>query len=172
MTAIGRYWWPTLLYIGQQPKTERQKITIRRYLQKSYANSGEGTKFKRGDGASNESFTAIAEVNSITGPNKTRDSIDVTSLDSTGGYREFIAGFRDPGEVTLNMNFTRDGYDQMNDDFEDDDTHNYQIVLSDTGQTTFEFAALVTSLGMAIPMDDKVTADVTLKISGQITMTS
>ena len=138
----------------------------------SNAFSGVGTSFKAGDGASSESFTAIAEVNSIDGPNKTRSTIDVTSLDSTGGYREFIASFRDAGEVTLSMNFTRDGYDEMNDFFELATTRNYQIVLSDTGATTFDFAAYVTALGMAVPMDDKVTASVTLKISGQVTMTS
>jgi predicted secreted protein len=138
----------------------------------SNAFSGVGTTFKRGDGASAEVFTAIAEVNSISGPNKTRATIDVTSLDSTGGYREFIAGFRDAGEVTLNMNFTRDGYVDMNTDFESDSSVNYQIVLSDTGATTLDFAGWVTSLGMAVPMDDKVTADVTVKIDGQVTLTS
>lgn len=138
----------------------------------SDAIAGVGTSFKRGDGASSESFTAIAEVNSITGPNKSRETIDVTSLDSVGGYKEFIGSFRDAGEVTLNMNFTFDGYNDMNDDFELDTLTNYQIVLPDTGNSTFEFAALVSALGLAVPMDDKVTADVTLKISGQVTLTS
>lgn len=138
----------------------------------SDAISGVGTVFNRGDGTSSESFTAIAEINTITGPNKTRDTIDVTSLDSTGGYKEFIGSFRDAGEVTLGMNFTLAGYSDMNADFELDTLVNYQIVLPDTGNTTFEFAALVTSLGLAIPMDDKITADVTLKISGEVTLTS
>ena len=138
----------------------------------SDAISGVGAEFKRGDGTSSETFSAIAEINSINGPNKTRSTIDVTSLDSTGGYREFIAGFRDGGSVSLSMNFTRDGYVDMNTDFESDDTVNYQIVMPDTGNTTFDFTALVTDLGMAIPMDDKVTADVSLKVSGQITMSS
>ena len=138
----------------------------------SAAFSGVGTTFKNGDGESNEQFTAIAEINSIDGPNKSRATIDVTSLDSTGGYREFIASFRDAGQVTLTMNFTRDGYDEMNDDFEASVSRNYQIVLSDTGATTFDFAAFVTDLGMAVPFEDKVTASVTLKISGVVTMTS
>ena len=132
----------------------------------SNAFSGVGTEFKRGDGASNEQFTAIAEVNSIGGPDMSRDTIDVTSLDSTGGYREFIAGFRDGGEVTL------DSYDDLKLDFESDDTVNYQIVLPDTNNTTFDFAALVSSLGAAVPMDDKVAATATFKISGQVTLTS
>jgi len=138
----------------------------------SNAFSGVGTEFKRGDGASNEQFTKIAEINSIGGPEKTRDTIDVTSLDSTGGYREFITSFRDAGEVTLEMNFTRDGYMDLDDDFASDSSVNYQIVLPDTGNTTLDFAAYVTSLGMAVPMDDKVTASVTLKITGEVTLTS
>ena len=138
----------------------------------SDAISGVGAQFKRGDGASSETFAAIAEVNSITGPTMSRDTIDVTSLDSTGGYREFIGGFRDGGEVTLNMNFALAGYNDMKDDYELDTLTNYQVVLPDTGNTTFEFAALVTSLGLAVPMDDKVTSDVTLKISGEVTLTT
>ena len=138
----------------------------------SAAFSGVGTVFKRGDGASSETFTAIAEVNSIDGPGKSRATIDVTSLDSTGGYREFIASFRDSGQVTLTMNFTRDGYEDMNVDFESSSSVNYQIVLSDTGATTYDFAAYVVDLGMAVPFEDKVTANVTLKVTGQVTMSS
>ena len=138
----------------------------------SNAFSGVGTVFKRGDGASNEVFTAIAEINSIDGPNKSRGTIDVTSLDSTGGYREFIASFRDAGEVTLDMNFTRDGYVDINTDFEGSALVNYQIILPDTNNTQLDFAGLVTNLGMAVPLDDKVTQKVTIKVSGQVTLTS
>lgn len=138
--------------------------------------SGIGTKFNRSNEDSSssgaETFTPVAEINSITGPGKTRETIDVTDLDSTGGYREFIGAFRDGGEVTLSMNFTLDTYDDLNVDFESDSLRTYQIVLPDSGNTTFEFEGLVTSLGLAIPMDDKITSDVTLKVSGQITLTS
>ena len=138
----------------------------------SEAIAGVGTVFKRGDGSSDEGFDAVGEINSITGPDKTRGTIDVTSLASTGGYREFIASFRDAGQVVLAMNWTRDGYEDMNDDFESDSSVNYQIVLPDTGETTLDFAAYVTDMGLAIPFDDKITSDVTLKITGQVTLTS
>lgn len=138
----------------------------------SDAIAGVGTAFKRGDGASAETFTAIAEVNSITGPTMTREFIDVTSLDSTAGYREFITGFRDAGQVTLNMNFTRDGFEQMRLDFVDDNSHNYQIVLPDASTTTLDFAGFVTDLPVSVPTDDKVTVDVTIKITGEVTLTS
>jgi len=138
----------------------------------SDAIAGVGTSFKRGDGTSAEEFNAIAEVRNITGPGMTRDFIDVTNLDSTGGYREFITGFRDGGELTFTMNFTLAGYDDLFADYSSDDSHNYQVVLADTGATTFEFAGYVTSLPLTIPTDDAVTVDVTIKITGAVSMTS
>lgn len=138
----------------------------------SNAFSGVGTQFKRGDGASSESFVAVAEVNSISGPDISRDTIDVTTLDSTGGYREFIGGFRDGGEISLDMNFTLATYGLLKVDFEASASKNYQIVFSDTGATMFAFTGWVTNMGMAVPLDDKVTASVTIKVDGQITITS
>ncbi len=135
----------------------------------SNAVAGVGTEFRRWDGTN---WVNIAEINSIDGPTKSRDTIDVTSLDSTGGYREFIGGFRDGGTVSLPMNFTRDTYDLMNDDFESDVLQNYEILLPDTESTSFEFEALVTELGLAIPTDDKITANVSLKVSGKVVINS
>ena len=140
----------------------------------SNAFSGVGTTFMRrvGSGSSSDDWVQMAEINSITGPNKTRATIDVTSLDSTGGYREFIPSFRDAGEVTLNMNFTLDSYDDMEADFASEASNDYQIILPDTNNTTFEFAGFVSALGLAVPLDDKVSSDVTIKITGQVTITS
>ena len=138
----------------------------------SNAIAGVGTVFLRWDDSAGGSWDQIAEVNSISGPSMTRDFIDVTSLDSTGGYREFIAGFRDGGTVSLTMNFTRATYDLMKTDFEDDTAQYYEIVLPDADQTSFEFEGLVTELPLEVPTDDKVTANVTIKIVGQVTVNS
>ena len=137
----------------------------------SSAIAGVGTVFRRWD-TDTGAWENLAEVNSISGPSMTRDFIDVTSLDSTGGYREFIAGFRDGGNVTLNMNFTRTTYDLMKEDFENDDAQNYEIVLPDSDVTSFEFEGLVTELPLEITTDDKVTANVTIKVNGQVTVNS
>jgi predicted secreted protein len=132
----------------------------------SNAFAGVGTSFRRWDGSA---FVAIAEVNSITGPGMTRDTIDVTSLDSTGGYREFITGFRNPGTVTLAMNFTVETYELMHADFESNTAQNYEILLPAEGSYfSFEFEGYVTELPLTIPPDDKVTADVTIQISGAV----
>jgi predicted secreted protein len=135
----------------------------------SNAKAGVGTLFRRWSGAA---WVNLAEINSISGPNMTRDTIDVTSLDSTGGYREFIGGFRDGGTVQLNMNFIRASLDTMKDDFESDDLQNYEIVLPDDENTTLEFTGLVTELPLEIPPDDKITMAVSIKVSGQVTVNS
>jgi predicted secreted protein len=135
----------------------------------SNAFSGVGTKFGRYNGSS---WDYLAEINSITGPTMTRDFIDVTSLDSTGGYREFITGFRDAGTVSLSMNFTRATYELMMEDFESPTAHLYEIVLPDASVTSLEFEGLVTEVPLTIPTDDKVTADVTIKVTGQVVMNS
>jgi predicted secreted protein len=137
----------------------------------SDAFSGLGTKFLRWDSSAPEGsadWQAIAEIISISGPTMTREFIDVTSLDSTGGYREFIAGFRDGGTVTLNMNFTSATYSIMKDDFEDKDSQFYEIILPDDDSTSFEFEGLVTELPLEVPADDKVTANVTIKVVGKV----
>jgi len=129
----------------------------------SSAIAGVGTLFRRW---TDTVWVNIAEINSITGPGMTRDTIDVTSLDSTGGYREFITGFRNAGTITFSMNFTRATYETMLEDFESNDLQNYEIVLPDSENTTLEFEGLVTELPLTIPPDDKVTVDITIQISG------
>jgi predicted secreted protein len=135
----------------------------------SNAVSGVGTLFRRWTGSA---YQNIAEISQIDGPKKSRDTFETTSLDSTGGYKEFKASFRDAGTVTLNMNFTRATYEIMNNDFESDVLQNYEIVLPDAEDSTVEFQGLVTEIGLAIPMDDKISSDVTIKISGPSTLNS
>ncbi len=138
----------------------------------SAAISGIGAVIQRGDGASVEAFTTLAEVSNIGGPNISRDTIDVTTLDSVNGFREFIAGFRDGGEVVLDMNWTRASYDLLKTDFDTNASRNYKIIMPDSGSTEFDFAAWVINIATNIPTDDKITMTATLKIDGAITETS
>lgn len=135
------------------------------------AKSGVGTLFRRWNGSSGL-WENIAEINNITGPGMTRDVIDTTALDTAGGYRTFITGFRNPGTVSLSMNFTRDTYETMKADFESDAAQNYEIVLPDDDTTTLEFEGLVTEIPLTIPPDDKITVDVTIQITGPVTLES
>jgi predicted secreted protein len=127
----------------------------------SAAITGQGTIFKR-NGA------ALSEINSINGPSKTRETIDVTRLEDEDGYRKFIGGLRNPGTIVLNMNFTRANYLLLNGDYESDEPQSYQIVLPDDDDTTFTVSGLVTELPLGIPIGDKISVDVTIQLSGKV----
>ena len=131
----------------------------------SNAFAGVGTVFKR-DGVE------VAEVTGIGGPGKSRSIHDVTTLNSPGGYREKLGGIKDSGQIVLGLNKDRDVFNLLNADLESSSKQSYTIVLSDTGNTEFDFSGWVIDLPMDIPFDDKVTLNCTIDIDGQIVETS
>lgn len=131
--------------------------------------TGKGTIFNRWSGSA---WVPIANINSISGPSASRETVDITTLDSAEGYREFIGSLRDGGVVSLQMNFVQATYEQMKNDFESDTRQQYQIVLPDATNTSLSFYGLVTELPLDIPLDDKITCDVSIKVSGQTTLDS
>ena len=132
----------------------------------SEAVSGIGVIFKRSNMASSGGiYAAVAEITSVKIGGKKRDMTDVSSFDSTGGFREFISGFRDGGQVDLGMNFTRDGFDDLNDDFETDTLVDYEIVFPGT-IGTYQFSGFVVSgpdIDLAL---DKISGSCSIKVSG------
>lgn len=132
--------------------------------------TGVGTVFKRWN-TNTSAWDRIAEVNSIAGPTMTRDTIDTTSLDTTGGYRTFIAGFRNAGTLTINMNFTRAAFELMKADFESDVVQNYEIELPDVDNTSLEFEGLVVECPLEIP-EGKVAMTTKIQITGPVTLDS
>jgi predicted secreted protein len=142
----------------------------------SNAIAGLGTEFRRWNpnpsGSSAGAWEKLAEIRSIDGPGMSRETIDVTTLDTTGGYREFIASLRDAGTISFTMNFTRAAYELMKQDFEDNTVKNYEIVLPDEDTTTLEFEGLVTELPLSIEVDGAIQADITIKISGKVELNS
>jgi predicted secreted protein len=132
----------------------------------SSAISSMGAKFYRYVGTI---WVAVAEITGIDGPSKSRETIDVTTLDSADGYREVIGDLRDGGTVSLSMNFKRAEYDLMATDFESDSVANYAIVLADTDRTAIEFEGLVTEMPLSAAVGDKLSADVTIKVTGKPT---
>jgi len=135
----------------------------------SLATSGIGAKFRR---KNTSYYEDIAEVMKISGPDLKRDTIDVTSLDSIGGYKEFIFGLRDGGSIKLDMIYRRDTYEIMKGDFESDVLIDYEILFPGVDKMTAAFQANVSDMGLEIPVDKQISCSVTLKISGQVTINS
>lgn len=128
-----------------------------------------GTQLKRDSGTG--TFEAIANVSDLSGPERSREAIEVTAHDSPNQYREFVKGLKDAGEVTATINYDprSASISALDDDFEEKDLREYQIVLlpTTTDEHTWTFSALITDLGDAFPIDDKMEREVTFKISGK-----
>lgn len=133
--------------------------------------AGKGTEFRRWNSGTGE-WEALAEITNIALAGQSRELYDNTTLDTAGGYRTVVPGFRVGGTYTLSMNFSRDTYEQMFDDFESDDEQNYEICFPDDEKTTKEFSGYVQDLGEAISVVDIITNDVTIRVSGQPSINS
>ena len=118
-------------------------------------------------------WTSVGEVLNISGPSMSRETIDVTSLASSGGYREFIMGFRNPGTIVFTMNFNRADYDALKTEFEKSvGIADYELIIPDTDKTSLEFAAYVMEFPMDMAPAAQITCNVTLQISGPVTVNS
>jgi hypothetical protein len=128
--------------------------------------SGVGTIFRRYN-TTLQAWEDIGEIKSISVSGMQRATHDVTPLNVLGGYRKFVTGLRDAGQISLSMFFTRTTYDLMKADFESDVEKDYEILLPDTENTSIRVSGLVTETPLTIP-EEAVTSDVTIKVSGII----
>lgn len=119
-----------------------------------------------------EVFEEVAEVTNISGPDEALELIDATHMGSPGARREYIPSLLDSGEVQLDLNFLPADSNQggLRADLNNRVRRNFKLVWTDTGTTTYSFAAYVTAHSKSAQIDDKLTASVTLKITGDISV--
>ena len=120
-----------------------------------------------------DGWVEMGEVDFIEGPGFSKTQIDVTTMGTTGGYREFISGLKDGGEVVLTMNFTKESYEQSKSIFDRVGrfgVEDYSFILDDNpseaNRSCLWFKASVEGMPVTVPIDDKVSMTVTLKVSG------
>lgn len=134
-----------------------------------------GTQLKIGS-TSGSGGTAIAAVTSIDGPELTLETIDVTTHDSPSGFREFIGGLKDAGEVSMELAFDPANATHKNASggllyaLLNRSVTEFTLVLPSSPSVSWYFNALVTQFQVQAPIDDKLPANVTLKITGAPTI--
>lgn len=138
-----------------------------------------GVLLKIGDGGGPEVFTNVAEILDVSGPSLSLETIDVTHHGSVDGWREYIAGLLDAGEITFDVNFiptndTQDVNVGLLLKMKNRVLTNFKIIFNDAlleaNRTTWAFPAYVTQFEPAAPVDDKLSGSVTLKIAGKPTL--
>jgi predicted secreted protein len=145
----------------------------------SDAHTGFGALLLKGDGASPENFVAVMGVKSMTGPSISRDTHDTTDMQSPSGWREFIGGLVDGGEVSFEANLLprnetqnqeAGGWMAEFDKTSCDSRGNWRIVFPECegeAEGYLEFEGIVTGQSMQFPMDDLMTFSGTIKVSGR-----
>lgn len=112
----------------------------------------------------------IGNIQNIAGPTIQVDDIDISSMDSTNKWREFIPGMKDAGELVFTVNY--DGSASGN-----ADALNTAIGVVDTWTVTFSdgstwaCSGYLKNLGTTSEFEGKITQDVTIKLSGAPTYT-
>ena len=110
------------------------------------------------------SLTSIGEI--------TPDSeeLDATTLDSSGGYREFLQGFKDSGEVTLSGYYDKAdaGQQELITGYGNGEAKAVVITFPNSGGATFQAYVKSFTLGAA-DVDGIVGFGATLRISGVVT---
>jgi predicted secreted protein len=115
--------------------------------------------------------TTISEVTSISAPNLTADTIDVTTHGSTGRYREFIQGLRDGGEITIEGYYTTASANTITTQLNTSATATATIDLPTTPSTTrFTATVICTAFSSEAPVDGAIGYSATFKVTGQPTL--
>jgi len=130
---------------------------------------GFGTLLQVEDSPGAGTYTTIGGVRDISGPTFEAEEIDVTDHDSANGFREYLQGLKDAGELTAEINFEPDVtlHDQLFDDLVAGTTREYRIRLAQMGTPyNLTFDAFVKSMPNNFPVGQQVTANLTLRITG------
>lgn len=111
----------------------------------------------------------LDEVFNISGPSESADTLDVTSHDSADGFKEYIAGLKDGGEVNFEANLIvgdSTGQIAMHTDFQAGSAKTLIITLP--GSTaTITGTAICTKFEFTFPHDGPARISGTVKFTGK-----
>jgi len=117
----------------------------------------------------------IGYITGITPPEYSRDSIDTTDMDSADGFRQFLPGLVDAGEVSFEFDFDASVSDSSNinkirENIEaGPNVEAVACIITFPDGETVSFNGFVTGFRTDAPLEDKMTGSATIKVSGKPT---
>lgn len=126
-----------------------------------------GTIFNIGK---DDSITKVGGLTEIGGLELSADTLDTTTLDSDGGYREFIGGFKDAGEVSLTGYLEIDNSNaqkKMYESFESGEVKDFSINFPESIGAKWVFKGVVTGFSTGASLEDLISFGATIKVSGK-----
>jgi hypothetical protein len=132
-----------------------------------------GTLLQVEDPATPGTFLTVAEVKDISGPGITSDVLDTTTHTSPSAWRQKIPSLLDGGEVTFSVNYmpgdpTHDAATGLASMAISRAVQSWQVIYPDTDETLWSFDGFVTNFAPGAPVEDLLTADVTITVTGAV----
>ena len=112
----------------------------------------------------------VAQIrNAISGPGVSFADVDTTTLDSSSNYRTFVAGLGDPGEITFQLVYdpAAASHKMLARAAQNRTMKVWTVYFGSSTGDTDVFSAYVKGLGREIPLDDLITCDVTMHVTGK-----
>lgn len=115
----------------------------------------------------------IGKLTSISSPSITQETIDVTTLSSDGEYRDFIGGFKDGGEVSASGFFVPDdeGQKAVWDALASSTVEDFKITFPEAMGASWSFKGVVTAFQTTAELEEAISFEITIKVSGAPTLT-
>lgn len=106
----------------------------------------------------------LAEIIDTTPPEMSRESIDTSHTTTPDGAMTFMpSDLIDYGEAQCELNFDEAASPPIDEDAE-------TVVINFPSGATWTFEGFMTNYAPSAPIDDRMTASVTIKVSGKITI--
>lgn len=131
-----------------------------------------GTQLQYGDGGSPEVFTSITALQDIEIPAGTADKIDVTTQDSTGGFKEYLQGLKDAGsfKVTCVYDPADLTHLAMNALYASGDWTNWKAILPTSPTHDITFTGYVAGADLKAPVDKEISMEYEIMVTGQVVL--
>lgn len=114
----------------------------------------------------------VGGLKSINGIEVSADTIDVTDMSNETGYREKLAGFKDAGEVSASgfMDGEDEGQAECEQLLNSSEVVDCKIVFPSKIGKTWSFKASVTKFATGAELEDAVSFNISLTVSGKPTL--
>jgi predicted secreted protein len=112
---------------------------------------------------------SIVDLTEISGLEISADTVETTTLESTGGYRTFIQGLKDAGEVSISGYFNpadTNGQKKVYDLLGTGAETSFSIVFPASLGASWSFSGIVTGFTTSAAMEDLIPFEGTIKLSG------
>lgn len=121
-------------------------------------------------------FEPIPEAKGVAIPQVEQEYVEATHLQSPNGFREYIKGLKDAGELSVPANYTTEGFQQQLDDQNFNGAIFYRVTLPPApGQTTGDVFAFKGYPNPSIETGDVgeiIGMNITIRTTGDFTFTA